>query len=254
MSDSDPRLGRVIVNADDFGCSSHITRDISRCIASGRVSSTTIMANMPAFAEACEAARDGGYLDRIGVHLNLTTGAPLSDPPPEFRDESGNLAFPEIRRGGSTTLLRAAAAELRAQVRRVIDAGIRPTHFDSHNHIINGWPYLHVALDVAREYGVDKMRLTRNAFHSASPVVTVLKAGFNLYLRLSGMKTTRYFTDVKPYVRHLANGGAALTGIAELMCHPGSVLDGVTDETAFLFAEPYETIHTQMRLISYREL
>ena len=254
MSVSYPPLGRVIVNADDFGCTSHITRDIGRCIAQGRVSSTTIMANMPAFAEACEAARDGGFLDRVGVHLNLTAGTPLTDPPLEFRDEQGHLAFPEIRRGGSSTLLRAAAAELRAQVRRVLDAGIRPTHFDSHNHVINGWPYLRIALEIARENGVSKIRLTRNAFHSASPAVTMLKNGFNMYLRFAGMHTTRWFTDVKPYIRHLAGGGAALPGIAELMCHPGSMLDGETDETAFLLGEPYGTVHTKMRLMSYGEL
>lgn len=247
-------LGRVIINADDFGCSSSITGDITRCIHAGRVTSTTIMANMPAFEEACAAARDGRFHERIGVHLNLTAGTPLSNLPAEFRDASGSLAFPEIRRGGSPPLLQAAAAELRAQVQRVRGAGIRPSHFDSHNHIHNGWPYLRLALAVAREHGVGKMRLTRNAFHRASPLVTALKGGFNAYVRFAGMRTTRWFTDIKPYVRHLAGGGAPLSGVTELMCHPGSVLDGATDETTFLFDEPYNSIRTQMELISYQEL
>jgi hypothetical protein len=254
MAAAETSLGRVIINADDFGCSSSVTRDITRCMQEERLSSTTIMANMPAFAEACAAARDGGFDDRIGVHLNLTAGAPLSNVPVEFRNASGDLAFPEIRYGGSPALLDAAAAELRAQIERVRSNGIEPTHFDSHNHIINGWPYLRVALALAREHGVRRMRLTRNAFHQASRLVTVLKEGFNVYVRFAGMRTTRWFTDIKPYVRHLAGGGRPLPGVVELMCHPGSVLDGVTDETRFLLEEPYDSIRRRMDLISYSEL
>ena len=251
---TDQTLAIVIVNADDFGGNSQVTRDIAKCMCAGRISSTTIMANMGAFAEAAEVAHESGFSDRIGVHLNLTTGHPLSNVPAVFRDESGQLAFPEIRHGGSPALVSAAAAEFLAQVRRVVDAGIRPTHFDSHNHIVNGWPYLRVALRVAKEFGVRRMRLTRNAFHKAPPHVSFLKKGFNTYLRVAGMRTTRWFTDIKPYVRHLAAGGRPLVGPTELMCHPGAILDGVTDETQFLFQEPYESIHRRLRLISYQDL
>ena len=41
---------RVVVNADDFGFSEGVTEGILRAHADGIVTSTTIMANMPAAA------------------------------------------------------------------------------------------------------------------------------------------------------------------------------------------------------------
>lgn len=48
--------GMIIVNADDFGCSKVINQAIMTCLDRGLISSTTIMANMPGFHEACELA------------------------------------------------------------------------------------------------------------------------------------------------------------------------------------------------------
>jgi predicted glycoside hydrolase/deacetylase ChbG (UPF0249 family) len=53
------------------------------------------------------------------------------------------------------------AAEWRAQVRRALDAGIRPTHLDSHQHlhVIPGlWS---IASDLAREFSIPRLRRPR---------------------------------------------------------------------------------------------
>lgn len=44
---------RIIVNADDFGMSSQINHAIVEAFQKNLISSTTMMANMPAFDEAC---------------------------------------------------------------------------------------------------------------------------------------------------------------------------------------------------------
>ena len=67
----------VIVNADDFGQSVNVNRAIIDCFQKGLISSTTIMANMPAFDDAVDLAIENGFHQTVGVHLNLTDGEPL---------------------------------------------------------------------------------------------------------------------------------------------------------------------------------
>src|SRR3974377_816637 len=58
------------------------------------ISSTTIMANMPGFEEACGIAHREKLADKIGLQLNITEGVPLSDRIrhcPRLCDERGQL-------------------------------------------------------------------------------------------------------------------------------------------------------------------
>lgn len=72
------RAHRVIVNADDFGLDLDYNQLTLRAFKQGVISSATLMANMPAFNDACELTLQHGLLGRIGLHFNLTYGAPLS--------------------------------------------------------------------------------------------------------------------------------------------------------------------------------
>ena len=86
----------MIVNADDFGLSPRVNQAIVRAFDEGLISSTTVMANMPAFAEASAIARDRGLLDHVGAHLVLTEGDPLTDTMRRcgrFCDADGRFTF-----------------------------------------------------------------------------------------------------------------------------------------------------------------
>jgi len=74
------RSRKIIVNADDFGMSAETNRAIVEAFENSVISSTTLMANMPGFEEACELAHRHRLLGKIGLHLNLTSGYPLSAP------------------------------------------------------------------------------------------------------------------------------------------------------------------------------
>src|SRR5690606_41564137 len=51
-------IQRVIINADDFGLSHEANRTILGAFQQGLISSATLMANMPAFEEACALTRE----------------------------------------------------------------------------------------------------------------------------------------------------------------------------------------------------
>src|ERR1700679_91642 len=133
-------LSTLIINADDFGLSSIVNRAILTSMEEGLVTSTSMMANMPGFEHAVGLVRVHAKLaGRIGVHLNLTEGRPLSKPIldcPLFCNDQGVFAYQRTPLFFLSKKVREAVyLEFKAQVERMLDAGIKPIHLDSHHHI-----------------------------------------------------------------------------------------------------------------------
>lgn len=155
---------RLIVTADDMGMTAGVTKGIVRSMSHGIVSSTSLMANMPAAPEAALAAVQDG-LD-VGVHLNLTTGRPLS-PPSEIRSlVRGDGSFYSHKEFLQRLLswrisARHVEREFAAQVERAFGMGLRPSHLDTHHHLHLWWPVAGAMVRVGRRYGIDKTRTTR---------------------------------------------------------------------------------------------
>lgn len=133
-------VGRLlIVNADDLGQTEGINRGIETAHREGLVSSATLLANGAAFAEAVELAARCPELG-VGVHLNLVEGAPVAPPErvPSLVDSHGQFWG---KRGLAQRWFTGAIdpgqvrLEFAAQVQRIRQAGIEPTHFDSHQHL-----------------------------------------------------------------------------------------------------------------------
>jgi predicted glycoside hydrolase/deacetylase ChbG (UPF0249 family) len=142
----------VIVNADDFGLSHGCNRGIVKAILEGVVTSTTLMMNMSATADAIKLAKKH-QLRCIGIHLNLTTGVPMmpiKNVPSLVRHEgvmtkeNFELFLP----------LEEVEAEWRAQLRSFIGSGLELTHIDSHHHIHTQPHYIELSRKLAKEYKV----------------------------------------------------------------------------------------------------
>src|SRR2546422_4030928 len=76
-----PDERRVVVNADDFGFSAGVNRGILEAHAAGVVSSVSVLVNTPGWPDARDRLRAIGGTLGVGLHLNLTTGAPLTTAP-----------------------------------------------------------------------------------------------------------------------------------------------------------------------------
>ncbi|GIW99750.1 MAG: chitooligosaccharide deacetylase [Pirellulaceae bacterium] len=129
----------VIVNADDFGMNRSANYGIVECHLAGAVSSTTMVANGDAFDEAVKLAAAHPSL-AVGLHFNLTWGKPVA-PASSVRallDSRGNFLDRRtlmLRSMFHRSLSQEIRTELRAQYSRIRDAGISPTHVDSHQHV-----------------------------------------------------------------------------------------------------------------------
>jgi predicted glycoside hydrolase/deacetylase ChbG (UPF0249 family) len=155
---------RVIVNADDFGFSASANRGIIAAHQSGIVSSTSLMVNMPAAAEAADLAKQNARLG-VGLHLNFTCGRPVSSrrEVPSLVDQRGEflpigafLRRIHLRRIDSEHLER----EITAQFRRFQELGLNCTHFDGHRHIQGVPRLLRMVMPIAKAFGVQKCRLS----------------------------------------------------------------------------------------------
>ncbi len=238
----------LIVNADDFGFSGPVNRGIVRAHRDGILTSTTLLANGPAFPEAVELARATPGLG-VGIHLNLVRGRPLSPPGESFpliRHEDGHFQ-PFRWRRMDRLFLRAAEAEYRRQIERVLASGIVPTHIDFEKH--HAWQYrlYGLACRLARDYGIPAVRTLREpvawsvrrlGWPGLRPALMAgaLRCGFDLGGglvrpgiarpdRLLGQCHIGAMTEAV----WLRLAGNVPAGVSEVMVHPGEADDGGGD-------------------------
>jgi predicted glycoside hydrolase/deacetylase ChbG (UPF0249 family) len=216
------------------------------------------MANEVAFDEAVDLAKANGFADRVGVHLNLCHGQPVTDVPTRLRRPDGTLAFPLRRVWAPADDLACLARELAAQVQRVISAGIQPTHFDSHEHWVNSFPHTRVVLEIASTAGVHWLRPARNWLYRRSPVKSAFKLLYNGYLGVKGVRGVARFTDCKDFLAYRERGGGFPRGGVELMCHPAaSMQDGGEagrTESDLLMSAGFRESWGDAELVSYGQL
>ncbi|MBK7642703.1 MAG: ChbG/HpnK family deacetylase [Planctomycetes bacterium] len=148
----------LIVNADDLGMSAGVNAAIFEAHERGILTSTSLMAGGEAFDEALEGLRARPRL-RCGVHLVLHDELALAshERVPHLAGADGRMR--PLRPTALALLFgRIPAAEIeaeyRAQIEKVLAAGVRPTHLDSHCHLA-GFPRAGAVLHrLGREYGI----------------------------------------------------------------------------------------------------
>ena len=155
---------RLIVNADDFGWSEAVSAGILHAHANGIVSSTTLMANMPASAASVTMLPQAPRLG-VGVHLNVCQGRPLcramaclAGPDGMIDLKAGTLARRFL---WSPRVRRAVAAEMEAQIVWALEHGLQPTHLDSHRHVHALPPIFAIVCRLAKRYKIPWIRWLR---------------------------------------------------------------------------------------------
>ncbi len=188
------------------------------------------MANGAAFDDALRLARETPTLD-IGCHLvlvgdrSLVTGKPF---PLTVAKLLAALARREIR----------PYEELAAQVRHILDAGIRPTHLDTHKHTHLAPPVLDAVARLSEEFGIRWVRrpfdfplsaprgIVPRLTRMTSSALGLMRRRFHGVLERHGCRTTDHFAGFQITGRlrtaELVQLLACLPeGSTELMCHPG---------------------------------
>lgn len=210
---------KFTVNADDFGWSESCTKAILTSFENGWIQTSTMIATGAYFEEAAELVKSSDLKDALGIHFDLTEGAPLTDGikrDPFFCDENGLFhmhpqRYKPLPRETKTRVYE----ELRAQAQRFFDAGLACHHADSHHHVHTAPFIFPMVLDVAKEFGIRKLRITRD-IGAISFSKNILKKAFNARLRHLGMDYTDHFGSFEDAATLPREGEATV----EVMCHP----------------------------------
>jgi hopanoid biosynthesis associated protein HpnK len=162
----DCRVRRLIINADDFGLTQGVNRAIVEAHGHGVVTSTTLMANGPAFEDAIQRAKSTSRLS-MGCHVVLVDGLPVlgGRKTPTLSDKRAHDG--RFHESLSSFALRALSgridadeieAEATAQIRKLQAAGIAVSHLDTHKHTHIFPQVLRPLLRAARACGVTAVR------------------------------------------------------------------------------------------------
>lgn len=154
----------LIVNADDLGRSEKINTGIEDAFRNGIVSSTSLVANSPAFLHALPIVHRNPALG-VGVHLAITEYPPLTDSnflrELALKNMFGSFSFLLYARNSQIQCIK---EEFRSQIDKVIAAGIVPTHLDGHCHCHVHPRLFNIVLELAGEYSIKWIRMPKESF------------------------------------------------------------------------------------------
>lgn len=221
---------KIIVNADDFGMSRSRNKAIALCFKQGLINQTTIMVNMPNFEEAVNCAQEQSFFDKVGLHLNLMEGEPLTEEIKQFpfvcTDGLFNGCLQRYLRRNlfiPNKLKEAIRKESEAQIIKFIDSGFTLKHIDSHFHLHNDYYIYKIIKPLCIKYNIKSMRILRNLMYKGN-----LKSFMKfLYKRILNMDInnnfihTDYFGAYDDYKQYYTMNNKSV----EIMLHP-DLIDG----------------------------
>ena len=163
-------MGRLILNADDFGLTGGVNRAILELHRAGALNSASLMARAAATEEAIELARCTPSLG-VGCHVVLIDSEPVhgAQTIPTLVNQSTGRFHPTLSiflRLLLTGRIRSSEieAETAAQIALLQSRGLRLTHIDTHKHMHIFPAVLRPVLRAARAAGI---RAVRNPFEPA---------------------------------------------------------------------------------------
>lgn len=209
----------IILNADDFGLTDGVTRGIVRAVHAGAVTSTTAMACVPGCASRLKrwAPEIPG---RVGAHLQLTSGLPLTDPAaaPTLRGADG--AFPASKKDLFGARTEEIVLEWDAQFHFLRAAGIEPSHIDTHHHV-HKFPNVFAAFcAIARRFGVPARALNETMRENLRREGIPCPDRIVLDYYEGDLSAERLMALLEE-----ASAGAGPPATIEVMCHPGVPCD-----------------------------
>lgn len=230
----------LIVNADDFGIDEEINRGIAECFRDGIVSSVSIVSNGPAFQDALNLVKKNTNIG-IGVHLCLVGERSIlpKEKIPSIVDDKGFLSkdyrhFLYKICSNKVNFLE-VKEELDAQIKKVLDSGIIPTHLDSHQYTHLIPPVFNIVVKLAKKYNIKWIRYPKqNKYPKFIPVDACIKkicltflSSYQLralrkdnicYANFSyGVLTNGHLNEciLRVFLEELHNG------LNDITCHPG---------------------------------
>ncbi len=233
-------MKQLILTADDFGLDPAVNQAVETAHKAGVLSSASLMVAAPAAADAIDRARRLPDL-RVGLHLVLVDGRPLSPPAavPALIGQDGhfvrNLVRAGFRFGFRPEVRRQLATEIRAQFEAFRATGLALDHVDTHKHMHLHPTIATMMLAIGRDYGMRAVRVPiepKAALRRAYPEERVGTPFYRPWIELLRRRLVAAGMIVNDYLFGLAWSGRMVEtrvlrllphlpeGVSELYFHP----------------------------------
>ena len=199
----------LIVNADDFGLTPGVCRGILDTHERGIVTSTTAIVTRPIPADLVDRLKQSGL--GVGLHVNLTLGAPITGATSLVGEDGAFVRDP--REAAGRAIVSDVEREVDAQVERFEQMfGQAPTHLDTHHHVGLHSPVREVVLQQAAKLDVPVRS------QNASARAAAQSAGLNTPAHFFGEAGPIAYWTTERTLGHL---NRLPPGVSEFMTHPG---------------------------------
>lgn len=215
---------KIIVTADDFGLDELTTESIIEFMESGYCTQTSVMVNMSYSDAAVMKIKNGDMINRVGLHLNLSEGSPLTDRIKSDSDICGRDGFfrSQFHSGKSAFILSKQQKELLSdeieeQMKKYLSYGFTRMSLDSHNHVHTHYSIFRIVKPLLSKYGFRYIRISRNMGEGLSIIKKVYKSALNSSMSRQA-KTTDYFGNVADFQKTISK--IEMDKTIEIMTHP----------------------------------
>lgn len=187
-------MKKLIISGDDFGLHESINDAVEIAHNNGILTSASLVVNGEAFEHALVIAKRNKNLG-VGIHLTLNGERPVApiqkipsiiDNTGKLFEDHGEFCVKILRR---KLLLEHVAIECDAQINRFLQAGLTPTHVDSHRHLHLFPPIFKILTSILKKYNIKNIRWMNIPWSDCSGT------GINKIVFLLFMQYTRFLKD-----------------------------------------------------------
>ena len=253
-------LAKLVLCADDYALTEGVSRGILELAEKSRISATSAMTNMPDWPRLAPALRPLAGRIGIGLHLNLTTAAPLGRMP----GVAPGGTFPRLEDLLQRSFTgRLPAGEVRAEIERQLDAfeqafGAPPAFVDGHQHVHVLTAVRPMLLRALKARGLQGRLWLRDPSDGVLPIirrevsshkaliVKALAIGFRRAARAAGFETNEGFSGYSPFElatkpeRVFSQALVDLGPRPVVMAHPGYADERLSQLDSDVESRPHE--------------
>ena len=248
----------MVVTADDFGRSDSICHAVELAFREGLVTDASLIVNASSRDLGLEIALRNPGLG-IGVHLAFQDVEPLTNSKfvASLRQLSHSAIFLRLLFAGSSKIGE-VRAEMEAQVKWLVDQGIRPSHINGHNHVHIHPRIRRTVSQLAIKYDIPWKRTPHERnFENVGVARRVQQIALSFFCLLTAFVTDHNINIPNQFfgfavsgqmkLEHLAKYLAkATSGITEIICHIG-LLDDAPSIDGYLWSSELQTVTTMSK-------
>ncbi|WP_288229265.1 ChbG/HpnK family deacetylase [uncultured Faecalicoccus sp.] len=226
---------KLIVNADDFGKTHESNLGVLKAFQKGYCSQTSIIVNTNYFDEAVQFAKENNLLDKVGLHINLFEGTPLSGKIKKLKHYSRYDMFdyrPNFFRKYFAKDILAIREELEAQIQKYMSAGFTLMNIDSHHCAFYDMSVLQALIPLLKKYEFQSMRFIGNSYFNGSFFRDVYGKRWMKKIDTLHLKHPDYSSSVATFQKNMKikNKDLLNADIAEIYIHPVLIGDYLIDD------------------------